>query len=123
MRVILVEEGWLEERPWTCRDVGEGAVSHVHAELEVMQEVSPQDRLFDICHYKNPPKGSAQPKVEGKGANPKRSDLRTVDCLQVEIPSSMGTFSGRGRDNTHLSTGVDQESCITGGIVYVKETT
>lgn len=69
--------------------IGEGTVPHVHTEAEVMQKVSTQDWLFDIRNDKNPPKGSAQSEVESKGADPKRCDLGTIDCLQIEGVLSM----------------------------------
>ena len=73
--------------------VREGAVMHVHVEAKVLQEIGTQDRLLDVCNNKNPSKGSAQSEVEGKGANPKRCNLGTIDCLQIEGVLSMRTFS------------------------------
>lgn len=76
-----------------------------------------------MTNDKDPPKGQALPEVEGKGANPKCCYLRSVDSLEIEITLWTGTFSARRRDHTHFSTGVDKESYIIVGIVYVKETT
>ncbi len=45
-----------------CR-VAQGTISHVDVKTEMVEKISSQDRLLDLCHNENPPKGSAQSKV------------------------------------------------------------
>ena len=42
-----------------CCWVAEGAVAYVNMEADMVEEVSTQNRLFDVCHSENPPKGLA----------------------------------------------------------------
>lgn len=66
--------------------VGERAVSHIDKKSEMVQEISAQNWLFDVCNDEHPSEGAAQAKGEGEGASPKGRDRGAIDRMQAEIP-------------------------------------
>ena len=66
-----------------CR-VAESAVVHIHVQAEMVEEVSTQNRLLDIRHNENPPKGPAKAQVQREGSNAECRNRGPIDSLQRE---------------------------------------
>ena len=62
--------------------VNQSMVGDIDQELEVVQKVSPEIGMLDICIEEDPLKGAPEPKVEFVGLGTKCRDAGVVDCLQ-----------------------------------------
>ena len=44
----------------------------IDQKLEVVQEVSPENGMLDVCNEEDPPKGAPEPEVEGVGRDKRK---------------------------------------------------
>ena len=71
--------------------VNQSVVGDIDQELEVVQEVGPENGVLDVCNQENPPKGAPESEVEGVGLSTKCRDAGVVDCLERVTCRGRGT--------------------------------
>ena len=65
-----------------CERVDEAAPGQVHHEVEMAENISTKDGVFDVSEEKNPPKCSTEPHVEGAGDGAEGRNVRVVNRLE-----------------------------------------
>ena len=85
------------------------------------QEVGTKERMRDVGDEENPVEVPPQAKRERQHALAVGPDAAVVGCLQIQASRSSGAVGGCCRDDTVLSTRVDEEADVCVAVTNLEE--